>query len=165
LTNHTAVDTTHDVTTTSRTHAYGSRTTVLLLLPGEAPASGCISCQGDGRDQATYWLLMWLRTRALANFVSFDTTMYFDVYAPHLLRTQRERKSRICLVGALAHTLDKAISRQKREACTAEFSALLHHWLICKIMPVCTPLLSMLSPGHPGRGIPFCFTLGRLLPQ
>ncbi|CAN0121939.1 unnamed protein product [Ectocarpus sp. 12 AP-2014] len=86
---------------------------VLLLLPGEAPASGCISCQGDGRDQATYWLLMWLRTCALAHFVSFDTTIYFDVYAPHLLRTQREQKSRIFLVGAIAHTLGKAISRQK----------------------------------------------------
>ncbi|CAN0269874.1 unnamed protein product, partial [Ectocarpus fasciculatus] len=57
----------------ARTHTDGSRTmrTLLPLLPGEAPASGCIGCQGDGTDRATYWLLIWLRTCALANFVSF----------------------------------------------------------------------------------------------
>ncbi|CAN0014134.1 unnamed protein product [Ectocarpus sp. 12 AP-2014] len=64
-------------------------------LPGEVPASGCISCQGDGSDRATYLLLMWLRTCALVNCVSFGTTTFFDVYAPHFLRTQGERHSRI----------------------------------------------------------------------
>ncbi|CAN0048047.1 unnamed protein product, partial [Ectocarpus sp. 6 AP-2014] len=158
---------THNAATTSRTHAYGSRTMhglVLLLLPGEAPASGCISCQGDGRDQATYWLLMWLRTCALANFVSFDTTIFFDVYAPHLLRTQREQKSRIFSVGALSHTLDKAILRQKGRRALRS--------LACSITPLAhlqneaclhtSAVHAIIRSSGTGASL-FSFALGRLL--
>ncbi|CAN0046039.1 unnamed protein product [Ectocarpus sp. 6 AP-2014] len=65
----------------------------LRLWPGEAPASGCISCQGDGRDQATYWLLMWLRTCALANFLGRCAKLAWTVFVL-MVRRKLEAKRR-----------------------------------------------------------------------
>ncbi|CAM9488217.1 unnamed protein product [Ectocarpus sp. 8 AP-2014] len=66
---------------------------VLRLWPGEAPASGCISCRGDGRDQATYWLLIWLRTCALASFLGRCAKLVWTVFVL-MVRRQLEAKRR-----------------------------------------------------------------------
>ncbi|CAM9174177.1 unnamed protein product [Ectocarpus sp. 4 AP-2014] len=47
---------------------------------GEAPTSGCISCQGDGSDRTTYWLLMWLKTCALATFLGRCAKLAWTVF-------------------------------------------------------------------------------------
>ncbi|CAN0410601.1 unnamed protein product [Ectocarpus sp. 12 AP-2014] len=60
---------------------------------GEAPASGCISCQGDGSDQATYWLLMWLNTCALAMFLGRCAKLVWTVFVL-MVRRQLEAKRR-----------------------------------------------------------------------
>ncbi|CAM9607657.1 unnamed protein product [Ectocarpus sp. 12 AP-2014] len=59
----------------------------------EAPASGCISCQGDGSDQATYWLLMWLKTCALAMFLGRCAKLVCTVFVL-MVRRQLEAKRR-----------------------------------------------------------------------
>ncbi|CAM9552983.1 unnamed protein product, partial [Ectocarpus fasciculatus] len=58
-------------------------------LPGEAPASGCIDCQGDRTDQATYWLLAWLRTCALANFLLRCAKLVWTIFVV-MVRTRLE---------------------------------------------------------------------------
>lgn len=168
----TAVDTTHDTITTSRTHADGSRDYMYVCmyrlvpsLPGEAPASGCIDCQGDRTDQATYWLLAWLRTCALANFVSVDTAICIcDVYAPHIFRTQQEQNSRVYFwVPYLPKRFSEAMLRQQGSHALRTLASFFDTLGELRLQPMSCACCYHQVIRY--RGFPFFVALGGLLPQ